>query len=199
MKVSKILVGGLSAAALTLGGFAATAAPASAAPVVNTAGVVTQPTAADGSITQTASVEDEGGVLHTFTVKWVKKYKDPVGKERVSVPSLVDKRTDADTIEAGESADAGEDIHFDVSSHGTVFWTQHKFLNGVDLDDATDDQVTLNPRNPISDANDTYIRVRAGVDGDGADMSRFVYFVQPDGVGVKPPVVTADSAPGARF
>lgn len=185
MKATRIAAGAVSTLALALGGLGIGATSAIAAPVVNTDGVVTVNNG-DGTFTQTASVEDAGGVLHTFTVDWVKKYKDPAGATRVSVPSLVDKRTDADTVDAGESADAGEDIHFDVSSHGTVFWTQHKNLDGVDLDDYTDDQVTLNPRNPISDAGDTYIRVRAGVDGDGAASSRFVYFVQPDGVGVVP-------------
>jgi hypothetical protein len=189
MKVRKIAASTLGVGALVAVGLLG-ATPAQAAPVVDESGVVTNPVAADGSITQTAAVEDEGGVLHTFTVKWAKKYKDPAGAIRVSVPSLVDVRTDEDTTEAGESADAGEDIHFDVSSHGTVFWTQHKNLDGVDLDDATDNQVTLNPRNPISDAGDTYIRVRAGVDGDGKKSSRFVYFVQPEGVGVVP-VVTS--------
>lgn len=183
MNIRKILVGGIGAAALVLTSLVTTGSAQAAPVVVDTTGVVTVDNG-DGTFTQTASVEDEGGVLHTFTVKWVKKYKDPAGATRVSVPSLVDKRTDADTVEAGESADAGEDIHFDVSSHGTVRWTQHKNLDGVDLDESTDDQVTLNPRNPLSDANDTFIRVRAGVDGDGAASSRFVYFVQPEGVGI---------------
>ena len=176
----RAILGGTSAAALIAAG-AVLATPAQAAPLV-----ITEPTAADGSITQHATVEDGGGVAHTFTIVWQKKYKDPAGATRVSVPSLVDKRTDADTVDAGESADAGEDVHFDVSSHGTVRWTQHKNLDGVDLDEGTDDQVTFNPRNPISDANDTFIRIRAGVDGDGAASSAFVYFYQPEGVGVTP-------------
>jgi hypothetical protein len=97
------------------------------------------------------------------------------------VLSFVVYRSDALTEAGGEPADAQEDIHSDVSSHGTVRWTQHSYIT-VDLDAAADNQVTVNARNPISDANDSFLRVSAGVDGDGAENSPFAYFYQPEGL-----------------
>jgi hypothetical protein len=170
-------VAALGAAVALTFGFAGSAQAA-----IPTDGVVVD-RAADGSIvsvTETRTVKDAGGVPHTFAVKWGKKYKDPAGKIRV-VLSFVDYRSDALTEAGGEPADAQEDIHFDVSSHGTVRWTQHKYLT-VDLDAAADNQVSVNARNPVSDANDSFIRISAGVDGDGAANSPFVYFRQPEGL-----------------
>jgi len=136
--------------------------------------------ATTGYVTQVKTVKDAGGVPHTFAVTWGKKYKDPAGKTRV-VLSFKDYRSDAATEAGGESADAQEDLHWDVSSHGTVRWTQHRYVT-VDLDAGADNSVYENARNPISDANDSFIRISAGVDGDGAANSPFAYFYQPEGL-----------------
>jgi hypothetical protein len=136
---------------------------------------------ADGSILVVKTAKDDGGIPYHFAVKWVKKYRDPAGTLRVSVPSLVVYRSDGDVTAKGQPEDAGADIHFDVRDHGTTI-IQHKNLNNVDLDAAADNRVTFNPRNPVSDVGDTDIRVRAGTDGDGLGASDWVYFVQPEGL-----------------
>ena len=133
------------------------------------------------AVTQVQSVEDDGGVKYTISVTWVKKYYDPAGTLRVSVPSLIVYRDDADVVAAGEPEDAGLDIHFDVRNHGTTI-IQHKNLDNVDLDYASDNRASFNPRNPRSDVGDTDIRVRVGTDGDGLGASDWVYFVQPEGL-----------------
>jgi hypothetical protein len=183
----KRIIAGAGAVALTAG-LSLMAVPAQAA--IPADGTTTQlGTDPDGagplpapvvSITQVKTAKDAGGVPHTFKVVWGKKYKDPVGKTRVVLAYTV-YRSDALTEAGGEPADAQEDIHHDVSSHGTVRWTQHKYLT-VDLDAFADNQVSVNARNPISDANDSFIRINAGVDGDGAKNTAFQYFYQPEGL-----------------
>ena len=128
--------------------------------------------------TDTQTCEDGGGIPYTVTADWNYKYEDPAGKTRVSLTFMIE-RDDAD---AGPAADAGVDLHWDVSSHGTVRWTQHKVIDGLDLDFAADDQATINARNPISDANDTFLRVKVGTDGDGLDNCEWLYFYQPAGI-----------------
>lgn len=130
----------------------------------------------------TQTCEDAGGIPYTVSVDWNYKYVDPAGTTRVSVNPLVIKRDDAD---AGPAADAGVDLHFDVSSNGTVRWTQHKLYNGLDLDFAADDQASFNPRNPVSNASDTFIRVKVGTDGDGLGNCPWLTFVQPAGIGLR--------------
>lgn len=178
MRIRRILASVGAGALIALGLGAVT--PASA--VVPADGVVVQKDAAGNvtGVTETKTVKDAGGVPHTIQAKWGKKYKDPVGKIRV-VLSFTVYRSDALTEAGGEPADAQEDVHWDVSSHGTVRWTQHKYVT-VDLDDAADNQASFNARNPVSDANDSFLRVAAGVDGDGAANSPFAYFYQPEGL-----------------
>ena len=169
-KIFAVLTG--AALALTLGVGAANA---------DSAGTIV--TNADGSKTETvAGIPDAGGVKHTFKVTWGKKYKDPAGTIRVQAYDLKVIRSDAATEAGGEPADAGADVYFRVSSHGTVRWTQNKVYDGIDLDFSTDDQVTFNPRNPVSDVGDTFIQIKAGVDGDGLGNTRWVTFVQPVGL-----------------
>lgn len=164
------LLTGLSAAALTLAGLAL-ATPAHAAVVPEELGFV-----------DTQTCEDVGGVPYTVSIDWDFKYDDPAGTRRVSVNPLKIVRDDG---EAGAAADAGVDLHFDVSSHGTVRWTQHKVYSGLDLDAGTDDTLYLNPRNPVSNANDTFIRVSVGTDGDGLGNCPWLTFVQPAGIGLR--------------
>jgi hypothetical protein len=176
--MKKIFRGLLAAVAAGSFAVALTSAPAQAA--IPTDGTTTDPVT--GAVTQVKSAVDKGGVKHTFKIVWTKEYKDPVGKIRASVPTLTDYRSDELTVAGGESADAGEDVIFAVSSHGTVRWTQYKNFDGIDLDDAADDQVSFNPRNPVSDEGKTFIKIQAGVDGDGAGNTPFVYFYQPAGL-----------------
>jgi hypothetical protein len=143
-------------------------------------------TADDVGFIQTATVEDDGGVAYTISVDWNYKYKDPAGATRVSLNPLKITRSDSELVDAGLAEDSGLDVHFDVSSHGTVRWTQHKLIDNADMDYGVDNQWSYNPRNPISDASDTFIRVRVGTDGDGLGSSDFVYFYQPEGIGPKP-------------
>jgi hypothetical protein len=175
--LARKIVGILAGAAATV---ALAALPANAA--IPADGVTTQKDAAGAttSITEVQTVKDAGGVPHTFKVVWGRVYTDPVGKKRVQL-AFVDYRSDALTEAGGEPADAQEDLHWDVSSHGTVRWTQHKYVT-VDLDAAADNQVSENARNPISDPKKSFIRISAGVDGDGAKNSPFAYFYQPDGL-----------------
>jgi len=171
----KILGGIVAGLAL----IAASALPAQAAPVV---GVV-----ADGAgFIETKKLVDDGGVAYYVSVDWNYKYEDPAGKTRVSVNPLKVYRADSELAEAGEPEDAGLDLHADVSSHGTVRWTQHILIDNADMDAGADNVWTYNPRNPISDAGDTFIRVRVGTDGDGKGSSDFEYFYQPEGIGTKP-------------
>jgi hypothetical protein len=137
---------------------------------------------------QTATVEDDGGVAYTISVDWNYKYKDPAGATRVSLNPLTITRSDSELADAGLAEDSGLDVHFDVSSHGTVHWTQHVLIDNANMDAGVDNQWSYNPRNPISDASDTFIRVRVGTDGDGLGSSDFVYFYQPEGIGTKPAV-----------
>ena len=132
----------------------------------------------DGGFIDTQTCEDGGGIPYTVSVDWNYKYVDAAGTTRVSVNPLVIERDDAD---AGSAADAGVDLHFDVYSHGTN-QIQHVLIDGLDLDFAADDQASFNPRNPVSDANDTYIRVKVGTDGDGLGNCEWLYFVQPAGI-----------------
>lgn len=164
------LLTGLSAAALTLAGLAL-ATPAQAAVVVDGQGFI-----------DTQTCEDAGGIPYTVSVDWNYKYVDPNGTTRVSVNPLVVSRDDG---EAGPAADAGLDLHFDVSSHGTVRWTQHKVYSGLDLDFGIPNQASVNPRNPVSNANDTFIRVSVGTDGDGLGNCPWLTFVQPAGIGLR--------------
>lgn len=167
--------GAVAGAAALTAGLSLMATPASAAVVPEGVGFV-----------ETVTLTDDGGVPYTVSVDWNYKYKDPAGTIRVSVPDITIKRSDSAVIDAGEPEDAGLDVHYDVSSHGTVRWTQHVNLDNVDMDAGVDNQWTKNPRNPISDAGDTFIRVRVGTDGDGLGSSDFYYFYQPEGIGTKP-------------
>lgn len=164
------LLTGFSAAALTITGLIF-ATPAQAAVVPDGQGFI-----------DTQTCEDAGGIPYTVSVDWNYKYDDPAGTRRVSVNPLVVSRDDGD---AGPAADAGVDLHFDVSSHGTVRWTQHKVYNALDLDFAVDDQASFNPRNPVSNAADTFIRVSVGTDGDGLGNCPWLTFVQPAGIGLR--------------
>ena len=137
---------------------------------------------------ETVTVEDAGGVAYDLKLDWNYKYVDAAGATRVSVNPLCVHRSDAEVIGAGEPEDAGLDIHYDVSSHGTVRWTQHVLLDNVNLDAGKDNVAFFNPRNPISDAGNTFIRVKVGTDGDGLGSSRWVTFIQPAGIGLKPAV-----------
>jgi hypothetical protein len=128
----------------------------------------------------TQTCEDEGGIPYTVSVDWNYRYIDPAGNTRVSVNPLVVERDDAD---AGAAADAAVDLHFDVYSFGTAK-IQHKRTT-VDLDFAADDQASFNPRNPRSDAGDTYIRVKVGTDGDGLGSCDWLYFDQPAGIDLR--------------
>jgi hypothetical protein len=146
-------------------------------------GVQTGP--AGGPIVETVTVEDAGGIPHKISIKWNYKYRDAANALRVSVSDLKIVRSDSAVIGHGQPEDAGEDIHFDVSSHGTVRWTQHKVYDGLDLDAAADNSVTLNPRNPLSDAGNTFVRIQVGTDGDGLGNTRWVIFTQPGGLNTK--------------
>lgn len=137
----------------------------------------------DGGFIDTQTCEDAGGVPYTVSAHWRFKYEDPAGKTRVSLIFVVER----DDGDAGPAADAGVDLHWDVSSHGTVRWTQHRIIDGLDLDFAADDQATINARNPISDANDTFLRVKVGTDGDGLDNCEWLYFIQPAGIEFRAP------------
>jgi len=176
----KKALGFVSAATLSIG-LGLVAIPAQADP----AGTITP----DGvGFIETVTVEDAGGVAYNVSLDWNYKYVDPAGTTRVSINPLRVHRADAEVIGAGEPEDAGLDIHFDVSSNGTVHWTQHKLLDNVDVDAGQDNVVYFNPRNPVSNADDTYVRVKVGTDGDGLGNSRWVTFVQPGGIGFKPAI-----------
>jgi hypothetical protein len=135
-------------------------------------------TAANGWV-ETQSVEDGGGIKYTISVDWGSKYVDAAGNTRVSVNPLTVYRPDSTTPKF--AVDDGLDLHFDVRNHGTSI-IQHKVYDGLDLDVKADDQASFNPRNPISDAGNTDIRVKVGTDGDGKPSSVWVYFKQPAGL-----------------
>jgi hypothetical protein len=153
------------------------AVPAQAA--VPADGIVTN---ADGSKTETKSVLDGGDIKYTISVKWNATYIDAAGAKRVSVNPLVVYRPDSITPAFAE--DDGVDLHFDVQElrSGSYVNIQHKLFDNIDLDVATDDQASFNPRNPKSNIDDTRIRVKVGTDGDGLPSSAWVYFVQPEGL-----------------
>lgn len=129
------------------------------------------------------SCEDDGGIFYKVKVDWNYKYVDAAGNTRVSVNPLVIRRPDAD---AGPAADAGVDLNYRVVSRGTTV-IQNQSFDGIDLDFGVDDQASFNPRNPISDAGDTFIRVVVGTDGDGLGNCPALFFIQPPGIDFRPP------------
>jgi hypothetical protein len=131
--------------------------------------------------------EDAGGVLYHILVDWNYKYIDAAGNRRVSVNPLLIRRPDG---EAGPAADAGVDVNFDVYSgraDGTFYLIQRVRYDGIDLDFGVDDSVAFNPRNPLSRALITRIKVQVGTDGDGLANCPWLTFRQPVGIGNQPP------------
>src|SRR5215212_4061513 len=136
-------LGGVASLALLLGG--ATPAQAAAPPVG------TVPTASGLGFVQTKKAVDAGGVVHYISVSWNYKY-DYLGVRRVSVNPLVVYRTDEAVLTTGNPEDAGLDLNFKVYSSNTLI--QSKSYDGLDVDAGIANQVSVNPANPRSNADD---------------------------------------------
>lgn len=137
-----------------------------------------------GSIIETVSVKDAGGVQYDLSIQWNNRYNDAAGTLRASVNPLKIHRSDVQVIDAGEPEDAGLDLHFDViNPSGTII--QHRVYDDINLDDGADNVASFNPRNPKSDADAAKVRVKVGTDGDGLGSSRWVIFYQPAGLPIK--------------
>jgi hypothetical protein len=134
----------------------------------------------------TKSTTDAGGVKYTIQVDWSHKYTYQ-GKTRVSVPRATVYRSDANVLAHGSPEDAGVDLFLRVYSSNTLI--QNKVWDGIDLDAGADNQVSVNPANPVSNADivgvaDAYssVRIKVGTDSDGLGNSPWVVFAQPSGI-----------------
>jgi hypothetical protein len=180
MKVRKALVGGVSAAALALGGLALGAAPAQAA-VVQNAGCV-----------------DGGGIEYDASIKWNYRYEATGDVIRASVSDLVITRSDAE-VKADDSAfDVGIKVYNGSPSGSTLI--QNRFFDAYDPAvggagtpaPAGTHYAKFNPANPISNGDRvgvadsySYVVVTIGTDSDGFGDCK-ITFKQPDGLPFNP-------------
>jgi hypothetical protein len=172
MKVRKKILAGASALALGAG-LSLAAVPAQAVIVPEGNGFV-----------ETKKAVDAGGVVHNVSVDWNYLYNFQ-GKTRVSVNPLKVVRTDEAVLKTGNPEDAGLDLRFDVYySGGSTLQT--RVYDGIDLDEGADNQVSVNPANPLDRPGISSIRVKVGTDADGLGDSPWIYFRQPSGVSFQP-------------
>jgi hypothetical protein len=138
-----------------------------------------------GGVLQTATCRDGGDIAYKITLKWNYLYVDAAGVTRASLSNLVisrawDSRAD----------DEGIDLHFDVYQNppGTqpLVQIQHKLYDGLELIEgsgtARDHTVAFNPRNPISNPADSFLRIKVGTDNDGKTNCPWIYFIEPSGL-----------------
>lgn len=171
MKVRKALVGGVSAAALALGGLALGAAPAQAAT----------------NVVQNGSCVDGGGVLYSASIKWNYRYVGTGDVVRASVSDLEIRRSDTEVRADDSGFDVGIKVYNGSPSGSTLI--QNKFFDAYDPAAGPGyHYAKFNPANPVSNGdrvgvNDSYsfVVVKVGTDSDGfGDCT--ITFKQPDGL-----------------